>query len=68
MASHSITICSSQYTVYVDGDSASVKPYNMLIQDAVDEMMGDIGEFSLPYLKELFCETSAWYPTMMARS
>jgi GH24 family phage-related lysozyme (muramidase) len=50
------------FTIYVNGVDVAVKPYNMNIEDAVLDMMYDIGEFNWEYLKEVLREDYSLYP------
>jgi metal-sulfur cluster biosynthetic enzyme len=48
--------------ILINGTTVATKPYNMVIEDAVSEMIEDIGKFDYKYLKELVQEDWSLHP------
>lgn len=48
--------------VFINGSDVCTRPYNMNIEDAVIEMIADIGEWDYNYLKELVSLDCSLHP------
>jgi hypothetical protein len=51
--------------IVISDTTVATKPHNMLIEDAVVEMIEDIGEFDYAYLKELVQQDCHLHPGSM---
>ena len=50
--------------VFIVGSSVTTRPYNMNIEDAVKEMIDDIGDWDYDYLKELVTLDCSLHPNV----
>ena len=50
--------------VFIVGSSVTTRPYNMNIEDAVKEMIDDIGDWDYDYLKELVMLDCSLHPNV----
>jgi len=57
----SITIGEVVYEIYFQGSKCVTVPTNILLQDSIEEMLEDIGEFSLIYLQEVYSQNQSFY-------
>ncbi len=50
------------YEIFL-GKSCITYPQNICLQDSIDEMLEDIGEFNTKYLKEVYLNNISFYIT-----
>ena len=48
--------------IFINGSSVCTRPYKMTIEDAVIEMIDDIGDWDYNYLKELIEQGYSLHP------
>ena len=48
--------------VFINGSDVCTRPYNMTIEDAIIEMIHDIGDWDFEYLKEVIKLDCSFHP------
>ncbi len=59
---HTVTFKDIKYKIFIHGTEVSVVPAHPILQDTIEEMVNDIGVFSIDYLRELFSDNLTMYP------